>query len=169
MLDPDTFDRLYREYKDKVYHICLRMTRSSAAAEDLTHDVFLQVERNYDSYRGDATFSTWIYRIAVNQVLMMFRKKSNRMEFTTVDGEMPECFVPETDSRSLDCAVDNITLQTAIKRLPKGYRTVLVLHDIYGYQHHEVGQILGIAEGSSKSQLHKARHKMRELLGKVAA
>lgn len=160
----ETFEELYRRHYRRVYAVCLRMTGNPDDAEDLTHEVFLQVLRKRDSFRGEAAFTTWLHRIAVNQVLMHFRKKSNRVESVTEEGEMPEEVTPVMIRQSQTPLVDKLALLSAVKKLPRGYRTVLILHDLKGYEHEEIGGLLGISAGTSKSQLHKARARMQELL-----
>jgi len=162
----ESLEDLYTRYYRSVYRICLRMTSNASDAEDLAHDVFLQVQRKLSSFRGDSAFSTWLHRIAVNQVLMHFRKKFVKLEVTTETGEMPEkaeAFTTKTQTLPI---VDSIALTTAIEKLPTGYRKVFLLHDVEGYEHEEIAKILGINAGTSKSQLHKARMKLRALLNK---
>ena len=166
--DMSTFDELYKRYYRRVYCLCLRMTANVADAEDLAHDVFLQIQRNIRSFRGESTFASWLHRITVNQVLMRFRKKSTRSELTTEDGEMPDVVVPNTERPSHMPIIDNIALACAIEKLPTGYRKVFLLHDVEGYEHEEIANILGISAGTSKSQLHKARMKLRTILLKRA-
>jgi len=160
----ETFDAIYRQHYRRVYAICLRMTGNPDDAEDLTQEVFVQVLRKLDSFRGEAAFTTWLHRIAINQVLMHFRKKSNRMESVTEEGDMPEEVTPVTIRQSQTPIVDKLALLSAVKKLPRGYRTVLILHDLKGYEHEEIGSLLGISAGTSKSQLHKARARMQEIL-----
>jgi RNA polymerase sigma-70 factor, ECF subfamily len=166
--DMSTFEELYRRYYRRVYCLCLRMTANVADAEDLAHDVFLQVQRNIKSFRGESTFASWLHRITVNQVLMRFRKKSTRSELTTEDGEMPDVVAPNTDNPCQMAIIDHIALACAIDKLPAGYRKVFLLHDVEGYEHEEIARILGISAGTSKSQLHKARMKLRTILLKRA-
>jgi RNA polymerase sigma-70 factor, ECF subfamily len=166
--DMSTFEELYRRYYRRVYCLCLRMTANVADAEDLAHDVFLQVQRNIRSFRGESTFASWLHRITVNQVLMRFRKKSTRSELTTEDGEMPDVVEPNTDNPSQMAIIDHIALACAIEKLPAGYRKVFLLHDVEGYEHEEIARLLGISAGTSKSQLHKARMKLRTILLKRA-
>jgi RNA polymerase sigma-70 factor, ECF subfamily len=158
------FDELYRKHYRRVYSICLRMTGNVAEAEDLTHEVFIQLHRKLGSFRGEAAFTTWLHRLTVNQVLMHFRKRSVRSELTTDDGEMPDSVDPDTTRPEAMPIVDRIGLETAIAQLPPGYRTVFVLHDVEGYEHEEIAKMLGCSAGTSKSQLHKARLKLRRLL-----
>ena len=158
------FEELYRKHYRRVYSICLRMTGNVAEAEDLTQEVFIQLHRKIGSFRGEAAFTTWLHRLTVNQVLMHFRKKSVRSELVTEDGEMPDSVDPDTVNPEAMPIVDRIALENAIRQLPDGYRTVFVLHDVEGYEHEEIAKILGCSAGTSKSQLHKARMKLRRLL-----
>jgi RNA polymerase sigma-70 factor (ECF subfamily) len=158
------FDELYRKHYRRVYSICLRMTGNVAEAEDLTQEVFIQLHRKLGSFRGEAAFTTWLHRLTVNQVLMHFRKRSVKSELTTDDGEVPDSVDPETINPEAMPIVDRIALETAIAKLPPGYRTVFVLHDVEGYEHEEIARLLGCSSGTSKSQLHKARLKLRRLL-----
>ena len=158
------FEELYRKHYRRVYSICLRMTGNIAEAEDLTQEVFIQLHRKIGSFRGEAAFTTWLHRLTVNQVLMHFRKRSVRSELTTDDGEMPDSIDPDTINPEAMPIVDRIGLENAIAQLPPGYRTVFVLHDVEGYEHEEIAKLLGCSAGTSKSQLHKARLKLRRLL-----
>jgi RNA polymerase sigma-70 factor (ECF subfamily) len=158
------FENLYRKHYRRVYSICLRMTGNIAEAEDLTQEVFIQLHRKIGSFRGEAAFTTWLHRLTVNQVLMHFRKRSVRSELTTDDGEMPDSIDPDTINPEAMPIVDRIGLENAIAQLPNGYRTVFVLHDVEGYEHEEIAKLLGCSAGTSKSQLHKARLKLRRLL-----
>jgi RNA polymerase sigma-70 factor (ECF subfamily) len=158
------FDELYSKHYRRVYSICLRMTGNVAEAEDLTQEVFIQLHRKLDSFRGESAFTTWLHRLTVNQVLMHFRKRSVRSELTTDDGEMPDSVDPVTINPEAMPIVDRIGLESAIAQLPRGYRTVFVLHDVEGYEHEEIARILGCSAGTSKSQLHKGRMKLRRLL-----
>jgi RNA polymerase sigma-70 factor (ECF subfamily) len=145
------------------------MLQNPTEAEDLTQEVFIQLYRKIGSFRGDSAFTTWLHRMTVNQVLMHFRKRSVKYEKTTEEGETPVQIVHGTENAQKMPVVDKIALDNAIKQLPPGYRNVFVLHDIEGYEHEEVARILGCSVGTSKSQLHKARLKMRKLLQKKSA
>jgi RNA polymerase sigma-70 factor (ECF subfamily) len=158
------FERLYERYHRRTYSLCLRMTSSQSESEDLTQEVFIQLFRKIGSFRGDSAFSTWLHRLTVNQVLMHFRRRSVKNEKTSEDGEMPEQIVPGTENQSKMPVLDRIALKRAIEQLPPGYKSAFVLHDVEGYEHEEVARILGISVGTSKSQLHKARLKLRGLL-----
>jgi RNA polymerase sigma-70 factor (ECF subfamily) len=158
------FEILYERYHRRTYSLCLRMTKNQTEAEDLTQEVFIQLFRKAGSFRGDSAFSTWLHRMTVNQVLMHFRKRSFKNEKTSEDGEIPEQIVPGTKNQRRMPVIDRIALKRAVGQLPNGYRNVFTLHDVHGYEHTEVARILGISVGTSKSQLHKARLKLRALL-----
>jgi len=158
------FEMLYERYHRRTYSLCLRMTSSQTESEDLTQEVFIQLFRKIGSFRGESAFSTWLHRMTVNQVLMHFRRRSVKNERTSEDGEMPEQIVPGTENQSKMPVLDRIALKRAIDQLPPGYKSAFVLHDVEGYEHEEVARILGISVGTSKSQLHKARLKLRGLL-----
>ena len=164
--DAAAFERLYRQYNRRVYSICLRMLGNATEAEDLTQDVFVQLFRKIGSFRGESAFTTWLHRMTVNQVLMHFRKRGVRHEATTDDGELPTLIEVGTDRPSNMPIIDSIALERAISALPPGYRTVFTLHDVEGYEHEEIARMLGCTIGTSKSQLHKARMRIRALLDK---
>jgi RNA polymerase sigma-70 factor, ECF subfamily len=158
------FELIYERYHRRTYSLCLRMTSSQTEAEDLTQEVFIQLFRKVGSFRGDSAFSTWLHRLTVNQVLMHFRRRSVKNERTSEDGEMPEQTVAGSGNPNKMQVVDRIALKKAISELPNGYRNVFVLHDVEGFEHEEVARLMGISVGTSKSQLHKARLKLRGLL-----
>lgn len=164
--DTNAFAELYRRYKERVFALCLRMTRNVAEAEDLTQDAFIQLFRKIGSFRGESAFTTWLHRLTVNQVLMSFRRRNVKLEVTTEESEMPEQMVPGTENPRTMPVIDRIELDRAIAQLPPGYRSVFVLHDVEGQEHEDIARKLNIAVGTSKSQLHKARMKMRGLLQK---
>ena len=161
------FELVYERYHRRTYSLCLRMTSSQTEAEDLTQEVFIQLFRKIGSFRGDSAFSTWLHRLTVNQVLMHFRRRSVKNEKTSEDGEMPEQTVTGSSNPNKMQVVDRIALKNAIAELPNGYRKVFVLHDVQGFEHEEVARMMGISVGTSKSQLHKARLKLRGLLIKT--
>ncbi|MDQ3799684.1 MAG: RNA polymerase sigma factor [Acidobacteriota bacterium] len=164
--DMKAFEEIYNRHHRRVYSLCLRMLQNTAEAEDLTQEVFIQLYRKIGSFRGDSAFTTWLHRLTVNQVLMHFRKRTVKFEKTTEEGETPVQIVPGTENSGKMPIVDKIALENAIAQLPTGYKNVFVLHDVEGYEHEEVARILGCSVGTSKSQLHKARLKMRKLLQK---
>lgn len=169
--DADAFAMLFHAYKARIYSVCLRMTNNSAEAEDLTQDAFLQVFRKIATFRGDSAFSTWLHRIAVNTVLMHFRKKSLTQvsldePYSNSDGVKIRREYGAKDNCLTGC-VDRVALNNAIKDLPQGYRTIFVLHEVEGYEHQEIAEMLGCSVGNSKSQLHKAKLRIRELLSRA--
>ena len=169
--DVAAFEEVYRTYHRRVYAQCLRMTRSVAEAEDLTQEVFIQLYRKLKTFRGESLFTTWLHRLTTNAVLMHFRKVAARPEQATDDTETLNAFAGATPSHNSNSLIDRIALDKAIRQLSPGYRAVFVLHDIEGYEHQQISKMLGCAVGTSKSQLHKARMKLRRLLrpGKRAA
>ncbi|HEX8070591.1 MAG TPA: RNA polymerase sigma factor [Pyrinomonadaceae bacterium] len=162
--DAQAFEALYARHHRRVYSLCLRMTQHVAEAEDLTQEVFVQVYRKACSFRGASTFTTWLHRLTVNQVLMHFRRMGVRKEQTTDDGLLPEQPQAWAQPVSAAPAVGAIALERAVAQLPPGYRAVFILHDVEGYEHEEIAKLLGCSTGTSKSQLHKARMKLRKLL-----
>lgn len=164
--DIDAFEQIYRRYHQRVYAICLRMIRNVPQAEDLAQEVFVQVFRKIHTFRGDSSFSTWLHQLTVNHVLMYFRKPVVRSEQTTLDGEIPIQIARGSEHPSRMALVDRIALDEAISQLAPGYRIVFILHDVEGYEHEQICQMLGCAVGTSKSQLHKARMRLRSLLTK---
>ena len=162
--DVEAFEKIYRRHHQRIYLLCLRMVRNASQAEDLTQEVFIQLFRKIHTFRNDSLFSTWLYRLAVNQVLMYFRKPVVKTERTTDDGETPIRIENGTENPSRMPIIDRIALDEAIAQLPPGYRMVLILHDVEGYEHAQIGKMLGCAVGTSKSQLHKARLKLRRLI-----
>jgi RNA polymerase sigma-70 factor (ECF subfamily) len=159
--DMVAFEKLYQTYYRHVYSRCLRMTRNVAESEDLTQDIFVHLFRTLKSFRGESTFTTWLHRLTVNAVLMHFRKQARRPERTAVDFETTLQPVKTRSPWTKLQTLDRISLNEALAKLSPGYRAVLILHDIEGYQHKEIGKILGCSAGTSKSQLHKARMRLR--------
>ena len=162
--DMPAFEALYERHHRRVYSLCLRMTGNTAEAEDLAQEAFIQLYRKIGSFRGESAFTTWLHRLTVNQVLMHFRKRGVRMEQTTDDGDVPVQIVKGTENPNQMPVIDRIALERAIDKLPPGYRAVFVLHDVEGHEHEEIAKLLGCSVGTSKSQLHKARMKLRGLL-----
>jgi RNA polymerase sigma-70 factor, ECF subfamily len=166
--DGASFEILYGLHKRRVYSLCLRMLGNVAEAEDLTQEAFLQLYRKIATFRGDSAFSTWLHRLAVNVVLMHLRKKGlpqvsleETLEPSQEDGPRKDIGARDL---TLSGSVDRVTLERAIENLPPGYRLVFVLHDVEGYEHNEIAGMLDCSIGNSKSQLHKARMKLRDLL-----
>ncbi len=170
----DEFENLYVTYRSRVWALCLRMTGNPDDAEDLTQETFVRMFQKLDTFRGESAISTWLRRIAINVVLLRFQKASwrrersieeltdinpftgcpHKMEFGRIDTQLTE-------------TVDRVTLQWAINQLPPGFKAVFILHDIEGYEHVEISMLMGCSIGTSKSQLHKARLRLRELLEEV--
>jgi RNA polymerase sigma-70 factor, ECF subfamily len=165
--DAAAFEVLYNLHKRRVYSLCLRMTTNTAEAEDLTQEAFLQLFRKIGTFRGESAFSTWLHRMAVNVVLMQLRKKGLQVVPLEDDNEGEE-ETPKKDYGAQDSvlagSIDRLQLKNAIDRLPPGYRSIFVLHDVEGFEHNEIAEMVGCSIGNSKSQLHKARMKLRELL-----
>ena len=164
--DGEAFGLLFEKHKSRVYALCLRMTKNTAEAEDLTQEAFLHVFRKLAAFRADSALSTWLYRVTVNTVLMHFRKKSLcvvSVEKTNNQGHPSPREFPMIDFRLSGC-VDRTALNRALSNLPNGYRRIFLLHEVAGYEHREIAGFLGCSVGNSKSQLHKARRRLRELL-----
>src|SRR5215208_6076034 len=162
--DMKAFEELFRLHWRLVYGLYLRMTQDVAEAEDVTQEVFVLLFRKIGGFRGEANFTTWLHRLTVNQVLMRFRKNKSRREDALEDEELQPHESARPTSTKASQLIDRITLESAIAKLPPGYRAAFILHDVEGYEHEEVARILGCAVGTSKSQLHKARTKLRKLL-----
>jgi len=159
------FEEVYRQYYRKVYSLCFRMLGHREEAEDVTQEVFLQVFRKLDTFRGDAALGTWLHRVTVNAVLMHLRRNKRRAcELQTDDGDLESIRTRPDKRRAETIMVNHLDLEKAIAQLPPGCRAVFVLHDVEGYEHKEIGQALGISPGTSKSQLHDARLKLRRFL-----
>lgn len=158
--DLEAFESIYRRQAGRVYAICLRMSADPARAEDLTQETFIRAWERLDSFRGDSPFPAWLRRLAVNVVLAEHRSAGRRRARESGGVELerfPQAGQPAGDAADLD-------LETAISRLPAGARRVFVLHDIEGYRHDEIAGLLGVAPGTSKAQLHRARKLLREAL-----
>lgn len=166
--DGTAFEVLYNMHKRRVYSLCLRMLGNVAEAEDLTQEAFLQLHRKISTFRGDSAFSTWLHRMAVNVVLMHLRKKGLPLVSLEETLEPNQEDGPRKDfgARDLTLAgsLDRVALERALDDLPPGYRMVFVLHDVEGYEHNEIAGMLQCSIGNSKSQLHKARMRLRTLL-----
>jgi RNA polymerase sigma-70 factor, ECF subfamily len=171
--DAEAFESIYRLHNRRVYALCLRMVGNTAEAEDLTQEAFMQLFRKIGTFRGESAFSTWLHRLAVNVVLMRLRKK------TLAETSLDEVTDPDEDAGGprkdiggpdlrLSGSVDRVNLERAVEQLPPGYRSVFVLHDVQGYEHNEIAAIMNCSIGNSKSQLHKARMRLRELLQEFA-
>jgi RNA polymerase sigma-70 factor (ECF subfamily) len=165
--DEQAFATLFQLHKKRVYAVCLMMTKDVAEAEDLTQEAFLQVFRSVGSFRCESAFSTWLHRIAVNTVLMKLRRRKSPPvsldEPVSPDSPPLRRDIGKRDLR-LSGAIDRIALHRAMQELPEGCRKIFALHEVQGYQHHEIAEMLDCSVGNSKSQLHKAKMKMRDLL-----
>ena len=170
--DASSFESIYQLHSRRVYALCLRMLGDPQEAEDLAQEAFMQLFRKIHTFRGESAFSSWLHRLTANVVLMHFRRKkpvtASLDEFTRNDEEnsAPKPEIGGADLR-LTGMFDRINLQAAIEQLPEGYKAMFILHDVHGYEHNEIAQILGCSVGNSKSQLHKARKRLRELLHDV--
>jgi RNA polymerase sigma-70 factor (ECF subfamily) len=167
--DMQAFEMIYRRYHPRVFSLCLRMTKNVTQAEDLAQEVFVQLFRKINTFRGESSFSTWLHRLTVNQVLMQFRKPAVRAERAMDDDSQVEVAVGGTENPGRMSVIDRISLQEAVAQLPPGYRMVFILHDVEGYEHGQIAEILGCSIGTSKSQLHKSRMRLRQLLTKRTA
>jgi len=156
--DERAFESLYRQHIDKVYGLCLRMTGNVSEAEDCAQEAFIQAWKKIDKFRGDSAFGTWIHRIAVNAVLGRIRKSQRERARMRVVAETAPSPISRTDDGELR------DLSEAVDRLPEGARHVFVLYAVYGYSHEEAGDMLGIATGTSKAQLHRARRLLAQQL-----
>ena len=172
--DAAAFEIIYQQHSARVYALCLRMLCDPVQAEDLVQEVFIQLFRKIHTYRGESAFSTWLHRLTANLVLMhLRRKKPISISLDEIDGsdegdDRPQKEIGAPDPR-LTGLVDRLTLQSAIEQLPRGYREIFTLYDVHGYDHREIAKILGRSVGNSKSQLHKARKRLRELLQEYRA
>ncbi len=166
--DGEAFATLFQLHRRQVYSVCLSMTRDVSEAEDLTQEAFLQMFHKVGTFRGDSAFATWLYRVAVNTVLMKLRRRKSPPMLSLdepVSSDSPS-LQRELGKRDphLSGAIDRISLHRAIQALPAGCRKIFGLHEVHGYQHREIAKLLHCSIGNSKSQLHKAKLKMRGLL-----
>lgn len=160
--DTAAFEALYRENAGRVYAVCLRMTGDPTTAEELAQEAFIRAWKSLDKFRGDAAFSTWIHRIAANTVLSHRRSEGRRAQRITAQEDLSG-HEDLGDRTHRGPAVD---LEGALRTLPEGARRIFVLFDIEGYRHDEIAEMTGIAVGTSKAQLHRARKLLREALGR---
>jgi RNA polymerase sigma-70 factor, ECF subfamily len=167
--DAAAFERIYRRYSRRVYSLCLRIVKNDSEAEDLTQDAFLLLFRKIHTFRGESKFSTWLHRLTINLALMGLRKKRYPevpLDATLDPDEEDYWSLQELGGPDLRLsgAVDHINLSRAIEQLPEGYKEMFILHDVEGYEHHEIAKVLGCSTGNCKSQLYKARVRLRKLL-----
>jgi len=170
--DHHAFAQIYSLHKRRIYSLCLRMVGNITEAEDLTQEAFLQLHRKIATFRGESAFSTWLHRLAVNVVLMQLRKKGLNLisldeAMEPVPEERPGRSIGATDL-TLSGSIDRLALEKAVADLPAGYRLIFILHDVEGYEHNEIASMLECSIGNSKSQLHKARLKLRDALRRNA-
>lgn len=162
--DRAAFEELYRLHAGRLYTLVLRMTGSVPEAEDLLQEVFLQAHRKLQGFRGDSTLGTWLYRLAINQCLDFLRSRQGRMSRSTSSLDEDGADEPAAPAPAVPASISRVDLERAIARLPDGCRAVFVLHDVEGFEHKEIARMLRISEGTSKSQVHKARMKLRAML-----
>ena len=158
------FEELYKAHSGKLYSLVIRMVGNAADADDLLQEVFLSAHRKLEGFRGESALGTWLYRLATNQCLDFLRSRATKAgQVTDALDDEPHLF--DTGSRALgDQTVARMDLERAVAQLPQGCRAAFLLHDVQGLEHGEVASALGIAEGTSKSQVHKARLRLRALL-----
>jgi RNA polymerase sigma-70 factor, ECF subfamily len=167
--DLGAFDEVYRAHSRKLYGLAVRMLGNPADAEDMLQEIFLAAHRKLDSFRGESALGTWLYRLAVNLCLDYLRSRTGRAIHMT-DALADDPVLADASSHRLaERAVTKMDLERAIAQLPEGCRTAFLLHDVQGLEHQEVGEIMGIAEGTSKSQVHKARMRLRTLLSRASS
>jgi len=156
----DEFEQLYRQQAPRIYALACRMAGSPEDGEDLLQEIFLQAYRKLGTFKGDSTIGTWLYRLALNHCLDYVRSRQAKTRKLTesLDGQTTE------PAARRDTPIARLDLDRALERLPDGCREAFVLHDVEGFDHKEVGEMLGIAEGTSKSQVFKARMKLRAML-----
>ena len=165
--DAAAFEEIYRRHRRFVYNLAVRMTGNQADAEDLTQESFISVFRRVGSFRAEASFTTWLYRVVTNQVKMYFRKRSSRRETYTSEIEIFENLRPgQFLMDPAEPLIDRLAIEKALRTLPPGYRTAFILHDVEGYKHEEAAQLSGHTAGTSKSQVHKARASLRSMLSR---
>ena len=158
--DTAAFERVYRAHMPRIFNLARRMAGPDTA-DELTQDVFVRAWQKLALFRGESSFATWLHRLAVNVIIERFRTLGAARDRFLPDGEAVLDIAPAARTKSYDLSMD---LQAAIERLPQGARTIFVLHDVEGYKHEEIGEILGVSPGTSKSQLHRARQTLRGLL-----
>jgi RNA polymerase sigma-70 factor (ECF subfamily) len=169
--DSESFGELYRRHSRRIFYLCYRMVNDTDLAEDLTQEAFVHAFRRLSTFRQESRFTTWMHRIAVNTVLMFIRKRNSSIRECPLDpafgSEEEMHFEGQTYGKAddtLSMTTDRVALQRAIEDLPPGYRLMLILHDIHGYEHQEIAEIFGCTTGNTKSQLHKARLRLRSVI-----
>jgi RNA polymerase sigma-70 factor (ECF subfamily) len=162
--DLEAFGELYQAHSGKLYSLTWRMLGNQSDAEDLLQEVFLSAHRKLDSFRGESALGTWLYRLAMNLCLDHLRSRAARTDQVTASIDEEPGMADRSSGSLADRAVHRLDLERALAQLPEGCRAAFLLHDVEGLEHKEVGEVLGIAEGTSKSQVHKARLRLRALL-----
>ena len=164
--DLAAFEELYRAHSQRLYAVAYRMLGQAEDAEDMLQEIFLLAFRKLPTYKGDASLGTWLYRLGMNACLDRLRSKARRNDQQTdwLDGDQPPASAVSHGGGSV---VSRLDLERALRHLPAGCRAAFLLHDVEGFEHREIASMLGIAEGTSKSQVHKARLRLRSLLGRV--
>jgi RNA polymerase sigma-70 factor (ECF subfamily) len=162
--DADAFEQLYRSHPGRLYTLLVRMVASAETAEDLLQDVFLTAYRKIGGFRGHSSLGTWLYRMAVNHCLDHLRGRQSKMARATDSLDDEGGVEPTAAAPLVAGTINRLDLERAIAQLPDGCRTAFVLHDVEGFEHNEIARLLGISEGTSKSQVHKARMKLRGML-----
>ena len=161
--DETAFEALYRQHATRLYNLASRMLGTRGEADDLLQDIFLLAYRKIGSFRGESSLGTWLYRLAMNHCLDVLRNRQTRMGMQTDSLDEPDA-APVASPVPLVGAVSRIDLERAIETLPPACRAAFLLHDVEGFGHQEVGAMLGISDGTSKSQVHKARMRIRAYL-----
>ena len=164
--DLAAFEAIYRTHAGRLYSVAVRMLGNTADAEDMLQEIFMSAHRKLDSFRGDSALGTWLYRLATNLCLDHLRSRASKSDQLTGGLDDAPALADGASRRLAERTVERMDLERALAQLPQGCRTAFVLHDVEGLEHREVAEMLGIAEGTSKSQVHKARMRLREMLGK---
>ena len=164
--DADAFEELYRQHARRLFSLVLRMIGSADDAEDLLQDVFLQAHRKLAGFRGESTLGTWLYRLTMNHCLDHLRGRQAKMSRATDSLDDEDASEPVARAPIVPTAISRMDLERAIDTLPEGCKAAFLLHDVEGFEHREIAEILGVSEGTSKSQVHKARMKLRVILSR---
>lgn len=160
--DVDAFEGLYRRFSGRVHGLCLRMTANRDLAEELTQETFVRVWERFDRFEGDSRFAPWLLKVAANVVLSHGRTRRRKLDREIGTDTLDRVPGPQAPPRAAAGAA--VDLERAVAMLPDGARTVFVLHDVEGFKHGEIADLLGVAEGTTKAQLHRARRMLRETL-----
>ena len=164
--DAEAFEELYRQHARRLFSLVLRMIGSADDAEDLLQEVFLQAHRKLAGFRGESTLGTWLYRLTMNHCLDHLRGRQAKMSRATDSLDDEGAAEPAARAPVVPSAISRMDLERAIDTLPDGCKAAFLLHDVEGFEHREIAEILGISDGTSKSQVHKARMKLRVILSR---